>query len=167
MIRTCTAMLAIFAFMALAGPSAAEEGDEAQDVVAVDPAAWDQEAATNAAKALEQTVGEIFKNLKLERGDLQARANKTFVVTEDIRSLRRFARRLSGELASGASREDTAPLFARALRLVDRLRVSMPGTPSFVNQIDKVQKARAQLDVLAPMYGVSLPPPVAAPSTSN
>lgn len=168
MIRTCTAILALFAFMALAGPTAAEEADKAKDAVAAaDSAAWNQDAATEAAKALEAKVGEIFKSIELQDGAIQARQNKTFVVAEDLRSLRRISRRLSRELASGAGREDTAPLFTRTMRMVDRLRLNMPGTPSFVNEIDKIHEARAQLDVLAPMYGVTLPPPVAAPSTSN
>ena len=166
MIRTLTFTFALAAFALLHVPAVAEEA--AQDAVAaVDPSAWNQEEAASAAKALEEKLGEIFRDIKLQDGAIQARQNKTFVVAEDLRALRRIARRLARELDSGATREDTEILFSRAIRVVDRLRVNMPGTPSFVNEIDKITEARAQLDVLAPMYGVTLPPPVAAPSETN
>ena len=157
MIRTCILALALGA---IATTPAILAG-------AAETPTWDQAAATAAAQSLEQTVNEIRKSIKLEDGAIQARQNKTFVVAEDLRTLERFSRRLSNQLAAGASREDTEPLFTRAMRVVDRLRVNMPGTPSFANEIDKIDTARAQLEVLAPMYGVTLPPPVAAPAQGN
>lgn len=134
---------------------------------AADMQAWNQDEAAAAAKSFEQTVNEIYKSIKLEDGATQARQNKTFLVAEDIRTLSRWSKRLSKQLASAASREDTEPLFKRTLVVVDRLRKSMPGTPVFVNEIDKIREARANLDVLAPMYGVTLPPPVAAPARAD
>ena len=157
MIRTGKFTLAIAAMAALAVGSGH----------AAEMQAWNQEEAAAAAKSLEQTVGEIYRSIKLEDGANQARRNKTFLVAEDIRTLTRWARRLSNQLASDASREDTEPLFQRTLRVVDRLRKTMPGTPSFVNEIDRIREARASLDVLAPMYGVTLPPPVAAPAQAD
>ena len=157
MIRTGKFTLAMAAVAALAVSSGH----------AAEMQAWNQEQAATAAKSFEQTVNEIYKSIKLEDGANQARANKTFLVAEDIRTLSRWSKRLSTQLASEASREDTEPLFRRTLRVVDRLRETMPGTPSFVNEIDKIREARASLDVLAPMYGVALPPPVAAPAQAD
>ncbi len=129
--------------------------------------AWDQDEAAAAARSFEQTVSEIYKSIKADGTALQARQNKTFLVAEDIRTLSRWSKRLANQLASEATREDTEPLFKRTLRIVDRLRETMPGTPSFVNELDKIRAARANLDVLAPMYGITLPPPVAAPAQAD
>lgn len=150
MIRTCILAIALGAFAATAASA-----DE--------PAAWDQEKATAAVRSLEATVGEIRKSIKLQDGAIQARQNKTFLVSEDLRQLERLTSRLAKQLSEGATREETEPLFQRALRVVDRLRLNMPGTPSFTNEVDKIQTARAHLEAIAPMYGVTLPPPVAAP----
>lgn len=157
MIRTGTFTLAMAAVAALALSSGH----------AAEMQAWNQPVAATAAKSFEQTVNEIYKSIKLEDGVNQARRNKTFLVAEDIRTLSRFSKRLAKQLASEASREETEPLFRRTLRLVNRLRTSMPGTPTFANEIDKIREARAQLDVLAPMYGITLPPPVAAPAKAD
>jgi hypothetical protein len=154
MIRTFISTFALAAMVSL--PAAAAE-----------PAAWDQQAALAAAKSLEETVLAIHKSINLRDGGIQARQNKTYLVSEDLRSLGRFAKRLRVELENGSTREETKPLFTRAMRLVDRLRVSMPGTPSFENEAERVHVARAQLEVLAPMYGVTLPPPVATPAKEN
>lgn len=154
MIRICSMTLAVAA-LALGGVRAAEM------------TAWNQEAAAEAAKSFEQTVSDIYTSLKLEDGAPQARQNKTFLVAEDIRTLQRWSRRLATQLAAGESRDDTEPLFQRTLRIVDRLRETMPGIPAFASHTDDIKKARAQLEALAPLYGVTLPAPVAAPGASD
>ena len=146
--------LALLAALVLAGTAAAATGKQE----------WEQAKVAEASAGLLKAVDDLYRGSKLEDHSNQSQTNQVYLVIEDLKSLRRFAQRLSRQIAAGQTEADTAGLFERAMRLIDRLRVSVPATPLFQSQLPAIRNARAELEKLAPYYGVTLPPPVAAPS---
>jgi hypothetical protein len=125
---------------------------------------WEQPKVQAASAGFLKAVNDLLQSSRLEDSMNQSQTNQVYLVIEDLKSLRRFAQRLDRQIAAGDSEESTAPLFQRTLRLIDRLRVSVPATPLFESQLPKIRAARTELEALAPFYGVTLPPQVAAPS---
>ena len=108
-------------------------------------------------------MGNVYFSVKLDDTQNQAQANDVYLVTEDLKSLHRYTRRLTRQLERGDGKAETSKLFDRTLLLISRLRKSMPATPVFTSNLDGIANARAELEGLAPFYGATLPPPVAAP----
>ncbi len=125
---------------------------------------WEQAKVVEASAGFEKAVDDLYRGTKLEDHNNQAQTNQVYLVIEDLKSLRRFAQRLNRQIADGKTEADTAGLFDRTMRLIDRLRLSVPATPLFESQLPAIRHARAELEKLAPYYGVTLPPPVGAPS---
>ena len=145
--------LALLAALVLAGTATAAPEKEA----------WEQPKVSAASAGFLKAVDDLLQSSKLQDTMNQSQTNQVYLVIEDLKSLRRFAQRLNRQITAGASEAETAPLFQRTLRLIERLRVSVPATPLFESQLPAIRNARARLDNLARYYGVSLPPPVAAP----
>ena len=146
--------LALVAALVLTGTAPAATGKQE----------WEAAKVAEVSAGFLKAVEDLYRGTKLEDRDNQAQTNQIYLVTQDLKSLRRFAQRLNRQIGAGKSEAETAQLFERTLRLIDRLRVSVPATPLFESQLPAIRNVRAELEKLAPYYGVTLPPRVAAPS---
>jgi hypothetical protein len=127
--------------------------------------AWNQELVTQAAEKFEKEVSALYDKARIENQEYQMSpvGIQSYLLVDDMKTLRRHSRALLRNLKNGASRDETVQLFERMQIIIRTLRTRLPSTPLLSGAQPEMDTARGTLNELRAFYGIEpLPPPVAA-----
>ena len=126
---------------------------------------WDQQQVSETAERFENEVSALYEKARIENQQYQVPSVSTesYLLVDDMKTLRRHSRALVRNLENGAGRDATIRLFERMQIIIRDLRVIMPMTHLLSGAQHELDTARATLNELRAFYGIEpLPPPVAA-----
>ena len=127
--------------------------------------AWNQELVTQSAEKFEKMVSALYDKARIENQEYQLSpvGIESYLLVDDMKTLRRHSRALLRNLKNGEGRDATVQLFERMQVIIRDLRTRLPSTPLLSGAQPEMDAARDTLNELRAFYGIEpLPPPVAA-----
>ena len=126
---------------------------------------WNQELVSQSAEDLAKQVSALYEKARIENQEYQLSpvGIQSYLLVDDMRTLRRHSRALLRNLKNGDGRDATVQLFERMQIIIRDLRTRLPSTPLLSGAQPELDAARETLNELRAFYGIEpLPPPVAA-----
>lgn len=155
-IRRLAVVAIAFAALAPTGVATAEE---------IDSVPWDQQAVSEIAETLTESLKGIEAALRNEPGNMMPTGDRRsrYAVKQDVRRLRREGQHLANETASGQGMEETLNIFLKVQELAHAAAENGRRAALTKPTLDRVAEAREQLTKLAPYYGETWTPVMTTP----
>ena len=130
---------------------------------------WNQEDVTQLAKQLKTTVDGLIQQGEFEEraAGFSPKALENYLLIEDLKQLKRYAKVLVSQLEAGQGREDTAGLLRRIQTVGRDLEVGKQASPILEGSGPEIDKLRGFLGELQAYYEPRMPPVAAPPEEKN
>jgi len=126
--------------------------------VASQPVEWDAERAARLAKELEQAIADLDRSFRLEAPQAAGGGSTRMRFGNTLRKVRAESRALAGQLASGASADETRAGVDRMGGLIRDLREEGRRMNLVEPMLGHARRAEAIVAELAPYYAEPVPP---------